>query len=112
MEIEKWVLIDHENQRYRLVSEEDLRSIRERLYRYAEPDQIDHLYSGVAESEFGARFRQLRESKGISVKSIAETSGLKEPNIRNIELGHRNPRFETRTKLINAVRQMLAINRK
>lgn len=107
MEIGKWLVIDHQNQRYRLVREDDLFSLQEQLGKYTTEKSVWDLLLEAKTEDFGSKFRQLRESKAIEVYQIEEKSGLKEPNIRNIELGHRSPRPNTRIKLVNALRQLI-----
>lgn len=106
MEIEKWLVIDHHNQRYRLVKEGDLIALKEQLGKYSAEKSVWDILLETKTEDFGSKFRQLRESKAIEVYQVEKQSGLKEPNIRNIELGHRNPRPNTRMKLVNALRQL------
>lgn len=107
MEIEKWLVVDDQNQRYRLVREGDLLVLQEQLRKYSSEKSKFELLESAVGKDFGAQYRQLRESNGIEVHQIEEKSGLKEPNIRNIELGHREPRLKTRNKLINALKQLI-----
>ncbi|MFZ4285402.1 helix-turn-helix domain-containing protein [Variovorax sp. HJSM1_2] len=52
------------------------------------PDPATKLFSGVEELEvIGARLRQLRESKGLSMKRLAGLSGVSVPALQRIEVG-------------------------
>lgn len=104
MNIEKWLIIDHENQRYRLVKEGDLLLLQSQLNRYPNPSNIWDQLLTCDPVSFGKMYRQHRESAGVMVSQLESISGIKEPNIRNIELGHRNPRPSTRKKLIEALK--------
>ena len=106
MNIEELVILDLQNQRYRLVKETELTILREKLDKYVTSKTEWDLLLSCDKNQFGSQFKQLRESKSITVAQIVIESGLLEPNIRNIELGHRKPRIETRKTLITALKTL------
>lgn len=104
MNIEDLVVLDRYNERYRLVKEGELTHLREKLDKYVTTKSEWDLLLELNKSEFGSVFKHARESKNITVAQIVVQSGLLEPNVRNIELGHRKPRIGTRKTLIDALR--------
>jgi len=50
-----------------------------------------------------ARFIATRDSKGISIRSLAERSGLTRATIRNIERGEQSPSLETLVQLADGL---------
>ncbi len=51
----------------------------------------------------GQRIRQLRESKGYSVQTLADKAKMKRPNLSRIENGHHQPSLETLEKIAEAL---------
>lgn len=104
MRYEKLLLTDENGQRYRIVREDTLSALTAGpLLPKTEQSIWDTLVTLEGE-KFGQIFRSERERLQIDVSEIAEKSGLKEPNIRNIELGNRGPRPKTRRRMVAALR--------
>ncbi|MBI4926570.1 MAG: cupin domain-containing protein [Anaerolineae bacterium] len=62
------------------------------------------LYSGEAESvDVGARLRQLREERDVSMRALARLSGLSANALSMIERGMTSPSVSTLTKLATAL---------
>jgi len=51
----------------------------------------------------GQRVRQLRESKGLSVQTLADKAKMKRPNLSRIENGHHQPSLDTLEKIAEAL---------
>src|SRR5687767_7441742 len=52
---------------------------------------------------FAGRLKELRTASRLTQKQLAETSGLKEGGIRDLEQGRRNPSWETVLALAKAL---------
>ena len=57
-----------------------------------------------ASSNIAANIRALRDIKGISQQSLAQTAGVARPNIANLESGSANPTINLLTKVAEALR--------
>lgn len=104
MPLDELILLDENGERYRIVRESVLFGLRARPDVAAIPLSVwDRLLQASSET-FGTMFRSERERMEIDVSMIVEHSGLQDSNIRNIELGHRGPRPETKRRLVSALR--------
>lgn len=57
---------------------------------------------------YGSFVRDVRESRGLSQKDLAEISGISQPNISAIENGRRSPSADTLNRLLVACGYELA----
>lgn len=57
------------------------------------------LEKGGEQMEFNTLLMALRESRGLTMKSVAESVGVKPDTYRNYETGRFQPNFETLSKL-------------
>lgn len=48
---------------------------------------------------FAGRLRELRSKAGVTQKELAERAGLSELGVRQLEIGRREPSFETVLKI-------------
>ncbi|MBI2934139.1 MAG: helix-turn-helix transcriptional regulator, partial [Chloroflexi bacterium] len=53
--------------------------------------------------QIGSRIRQLRQEKGYSVQRLAETIGMRRPNLSRLEHGHHQPSLDTLQKIAGAL---------
>lgn len=56
-----------------------------------------------SESVFGRRLRELREAKGLSLRDLADLTGIAHQTIRKYEMGDNVPNWETVEKLADAL---------
>lgn len=57
---------------------------------------------------YGAFIRQVRQSRGLSQRELAEVSGISQPNISAMENDHRLPSVDTLSRLLVACGYELA----
>lgn len=52
---------------------------------------------------FGARLRNIRNAKKLTILEVAQKAGLSKTGVRQLEVGRSNPTVETLVKLANAL---------
>ena len=57
----------------------------------------------TAGATFGARLRQMREAKGLSVQALAAATGLHRQSVYQWERGEREPTWAAACKLADAL---------
>ena len=62
------------------------------------------------EFPIGARLKELRKTKGLSITELAEKSGIRQSNISRIENGNAVPRLDTLCALAAAMGKKLRIS--
>lgn len=62
----------------------------------------------VGARRIGEKVRQLRESKGYSVKELADRVGMKRPNLSRLEHGRHQPSLETLERIAEALETSVA----
>lgn len=53
-----------------------------------------YFFGGIDMSDFGIHLKQLRQSKSITQKQLANAIGASESGIQNYELGTRKPNYD------------------
>lgn len=63
----------------------------------------------MTEQSIGSQLAELRNSKGLSQRELAELSGIQQPAISRIESGRASPHLSTLCKLAEALGCTLSI---
>lgn len=65
--------------------------------------KVDNQFPRLSSTNFGKRLHEIRTSKNISIKTLAERIGVMETYIPQLERGMKSPSFDTLIYIANAL---------